>query len=370
MKIDLKNKYQIALILTVSIVCFMSAMVVLSPDTKGPGGQDADKDTVIDSSDNCPTVPNSDQSDVDDDGIGDVCDTCTDTDGDGYGNLGYQQNICPDDNCPDTPNADQTDTDQDSIGDACDECPNDPLNDADNDDICGGIDNCPTVYNPGQTDSDADGTGDACELPPTTDFTYRPAEPIHGEMIQFSDTTTPGGGALRFWYWSFGDNSSSTERHPTHSYRNIGEYTVQLNVTDINGKTDIRTKNIKVIDNDPPDEPTITGPTLGKAGTIYNYTFKATDPDGDQIYYEIEWGDHSSLVPLGPYDSRYEAQTTHSWKNAGRYTIYVKATDTHNTESGTTTLTVRIHDIYILNPFFMHFFNQNHLILFFKILYP
>lgn len=369
MKIDLKNKYHLALILTVSVVCFMTAMVALSPYTQGPRGQDSDKDTIPDANDNCPTIPNSDQSDVDDDGTGDVCDTCTDIDGDGYGNPGFQENTCPDDNCPDTPNANQTDTDHDAIGDACDECPNDPLNDADTDDICGGVDNCPSVYNPGQTDTDADGTGDACELPPITDFTSLPTEPIHSEMIQFSDTTIAGGGTLHSWHWNFGDNSSSAEQNPMHMYPSTGVYTVQLNVTDINGKTDMRTKNITVIDNDPPDEPTITGPTLGRAGINYSYTFKATDPDANKIYYEIDWGDHTNEETLGPYASGYETPVTHSWKNAGRYTIHAKATDTHHTESNTATLTILIHDIYILNPLFIHFFEQNHQILFFRLLY-
>jgi PKD repeat protein len=370
MKIDLKNKYQIALILIVSVVCFMSAMVVLSPYTKAPGGQDADKDTVKDTADNCPAVPNSDQSDVDDDGTGDVCDTCTDTDDDGYGNPGYPQNSCPDDNCPDTPNADQADIDSDTIGDMCDECPDDPLNDVDNDDICGGVDNCPDAYNPGQIDSDADGTGDACELPPTADFTVRPVEPIHGEIIQFSDVTTPGGGPLSVWHWSFGDNTTSPERHPTHIYTNIGMYTVQLTVTDINGNTDIKIKDVRVIDNDPPDKPTIIGPRFGKTRVNYTFGITTTDPDGDQISYEIDWADHTSIVTLGPYNSGIEITTTHSWGTAGRYIIWVKARESHSAESDSTALLVRIVDVYLLNPSFIRFFEQNHQILFFRILNP
>src|SRR5438552_17785334 len=51
--------------------------------------------------------------------VGDVCDPCTDTDGDGFGNPGFPANTCPVDNCPFTRNPDQRDTDGDGIGDAC-----------------------------------------------------------------------------------------------------------------------------------------------------------------------------------------------------------------------------------------------------------
>jgi hypothetical protein len=61
-----------------------------------------------------------DQSDIDRDGVGDACDNCPnepnpsqiDTDGDGVGDA------C--DNCPDTENADQADGDGDGMGDVCD----------------------------------------------------------------------------------------------------------------------------------------------------------------------------------------------------------------------------------------------------------
>ena len=70
----------------------------------------------------------------------------------------------------------QCDLDRDGLGDACDECQDDPLNDIDNDGMCGGSlyagskiggsDNCARVYNPNQENLDAtqDNIGDACDI--------------------------------------------------------------------------------------------------------------------------------------------------------------------------------------------------------------
>jgi serine protease AprX len=60
---------------------------------------DEDNDEILDTFDNCPKTPNPDQNDTDGDGIGNVCDNCTDGDGDGYGDPGVLNNVCPTDSC-------------------------------------------------------------------------------------------------------------------------------------------------------------------------------------------------------------------------------------------------------------------------------
>jgi len=169
---------------------------------------DSDDDGIYDNLDNCISHYNPDQEDADLDGIGDSCDTCTDTDGDGYGNPGFSFNTCDLDNCPDVNSQDLSDSDSDGIGDICDNCPNTQnpdQYDADNDgvgnlcDICPGYndtidtdsdgvpngcdrcegyddsidsdsdeipddcDNCIFDYNPEQSDIDEDGQGDICD---------------------------------------------------------------------------------------------------------------------------------------------------------------------------------------------------------------
>lgn len=70
---------------------------------------DTDNDAIPDINDNCVSVPNADQVDIDQNGRGDVCD---DFDRDGVMNSG--------DNCTDIPNRNQSDIDADGKGDVCD----------------------------------------------------------------------------------------------------------------------------------------------------------------------------------------------------------------------------------------------------------
>jgi len=67
-------------------------------------GPDVDGDGIIRSQDNCPMDYNPDQLDMDADSIGDICDLCTDKDGDGYGDPSFPNNTCETDYCPEDPN--------------------------------------------------------------------------------------------------------------------------------------------------------------------------------------------------------------------------------------------------------------------------
>ena len=142
---------------------------------------DLDDDSVANANDNCPTVTNADQQDNDGDGTGNACDTCTDADNDGLGNGDNGNTACPAgtdidcddegsnatdpdldnvcdpiDNCPTLANADQADLDGDNIGDACDD-------DLDGDGVANTNDNCPVDANADQADVDSDTLGDVCD---------------------------------------------------------------------------------------------------------------------------------------------------------------------------------------------------------------
>ena len=67
------------------------------------------------------------------------------------------------------------------------------------------------------------------------------ADSSNGLTVQFSDLSQNG----KEFKWNFGDGNSSTEFSPVHTYSKIGDYTVQLTVSNENG-TSSATKTINV----------------------------------------------------------------------------------------------------------------------------
>jgi hypothetical protein len=88
----------------------------------------------------------------------------------------------------------------------------------------------------------------------------------------------------------------------------------------------------KESENQPPTAPTITGPVTGKVGQLYNYTFNSADPDGDDIYYYVDWGDTSSGW-IGPFASGVDATINHTWTKTDLYSIVAKAKDISDHQS-------------------------------------
>lgn len=138
----------------------------------GSSNSDVDGDGVCDEGDLC--LGDDATGNADGDGVCDDLDACEgddatgDTDGDLFCN---DLDACPldvendfdndgvcesDDNCPLIPNDNQSDLDGDMVGDACDD-------DIDGDGDLNDADNCVYDFNPYQEDFDNDGEGDACD---------------------------------------------------------------------------------------------------------------------------------------------------------------------------------------------------------------
>jgi CubicO group peptidase (beta-lactamase class C family) len=96
------------------------------------------------------------------------------------------------------------------------------------------------------------------------------------------------------------------------------------------------------LENSPPESPDITGPNKGRADIIYDFNFVSNDPDGDNIWYYISWGDGDTEEWIGPYASGEEINFSHSWSEDGRYFIKSKAKDEKNQQSCWKTIVIDI----------------------------
>lgn len=86
------------------------------------------------------------------------------------------------------------------------------------------------------------GEDDPPPTPVTVGFKYAPENPIAGDLITF--TNASNGGST--FAWDFGDETTSTDKNPTHTYTKSGKYSVVLKVDDKANQT--FTKEVEVAD--------------------------------------------------------------------------------------------------------------------------
>jgi len=172
---------------------------------------------------------------------------------------------------------------------------------------------------------------------------YGPYEGDAGTPIQFTGDAS-GGKPDYEWSWDFGDGvGTSDEQNPEYTYEDGGEYIVTLTVTDGGGTQGFDTADVTIIgmENNPPSIPVIEGPLEGQIGEEYDYTFVSNDPEGEDVYYWVEWFEGCPGINWqGPYPSGEEVTFSNVWPDQGTYTIQCKAKDIHDAESDWGDLTV------------------------------
>ncbi len=133
-----------------------------------------------------------------------------------------------------------------------------------------------------------------------------------------------GDGIVTDW---FGPFPSGGEVNASHAWDSKGTYFIKAKAKDIYGAESVWSDPYKiVIGNQPPDAPDIDGLHSGKVEVVYDFTFVTDDPDGDNVIYEINWGDNNS-EEKGPYSSGVELVVNHSWDEPGTYIIEARVKD-------------------------------------------
>jgi hypothetical protein len=154
-------------------------------------------------------------------------------------------------------------------------------------------------------------------------------------------------GSIVSYAWDLGDGTTKTGVTAAHAYAELGIFQVTLTVTDNASNTDTQTMWAYIEkENHPPKTPTLRGRTVGKNGTAYQYTFWATDPDGDSVEYYLNWGDDywfgGAVGWIGPFSSGEKVTLEKTWSKKGNYTVRVKAKDQYGAKSDWAVLSVEM----------------------------
>ena len=77
-------------------------------------------------------------------------------------------------------------------------------------------------------------------------------------------------------------------------------------------------------------------------GVEYTFYITFTDPDGDNVYYYIDWGDGTYVNWEGPYNSGVTVSFTHYWTETGNYIIRMNAKDEYGNISDWLVLNITV----------------------------
>jgi PKD repeat protein len=176
----------------------------------------------------------------------------------------------------------------------------------------------------------------AVNTPPTAGFTYS----CNGLDCTFANTSSDAApGTIANYAWTFGDNATSDQASPTHTYTVTAptEFTVTLTVTDNEGATDAETQTIPVTPTAPVNPPTAGfTPTC----TLLACKFISTSTDvapGAIVSYAWTFGDGGTATGNTPSHTYNVSERT-------EFTVTLTVTDNEGF-TGVATRTVAVDPV-------------------------
>lgn len=190
----------------------------------------------------------------------------------------------------------------------------------------------------------------------TYTYTFNGTDPDSNPVRYGIDWSTPSDGVADEWLPSSGYVSSGTSLNSGHSWSTTGIKDIraltQNNIGNNSPWSPVFNVSISSIAaNSAPTAPTISGPTTGQPSTSYGFLFNATDPDGDQIRYGIDWSTPPNAsvdewVPASGYvNSGLSQGASNSWSTTGIKSVQVLAQDENGNDSSWASHSIDIDNV-------------------------
>ncbi len=156
---------------------------------------------------------------------------------------------------------------------------------------------------------------------PTPNFSATPTSGSAPLTVQFTDQSTGSG---LCWDWRFGDGGRSNSQNPSHTYTSPGSYTVALYIH--NGPCNNLYKTNYITVTPPAPVANFSGtPTSGAKPLSVTFTDSSTN---SPTAWSWNFGDSSTSTVQNP---------SHSYVNAGTYTVALTATNAYGNNTNTKT---------------------------------
>jgi PKD repeat protein len=161
---------------------------------------------------------------------------------------------------------------------------------------------------------------------PVADFTFSPTNPVVGDKVTFTSTST---GSISSYDWSFGDGATGSGGSVSHSYTTAGTYTVTLTIKDVRGTTKSASKPI----------------TISRPQVVASFSYSPTNPrEGDTVHFDASAssGDITSWTwNFGDGGTGSGKLVDHVFNLAGSYNVSLTVSDGYSSNTAYQTVNVQ-----------------------------
>jgi gliding motility-associated-like protein len=150
---------------------------------------------------------------------------------------------------------------------------------------------------------------------PVVDFIASDTGGCYPLKVDFTDRSIPGDGSILTWLWDFGDGNTDSIQHPQHTYTDLGNYNVSLQVRNSKGCVSTLTRsNYIQLKNGIKAGFSFSVPNNCKPPTTISFR---NESNGTGILnYQWDFGDGGTSTLLNP---------VHTYNTAGTYTVRLVA---------------------------------------------